>query len=106
MRVFFVFIDAHDFFMNDFIQIMPPSSGQAIMLGCLTTEPVESEYVNGLLQEVKVLLTEAMGGPRRVAIPTTGSNGLLSLRNTALFLFRHMSTQPPLRLLLSLSIGQ
>ena len=37
-------------------------SEQAIMLGSLSTVPVESEYVAGLLQEVKVLLTEAVAG--------------------------------------------
>ena len=47
--------------MNDFIQIMPSPSGQAILLGCLSTE-----YVSGLLQEVKVLLTEAVAGSMEI----------------------------------------
>ena len=46
--------------MIDFIQKM--DCGQAIMLGCLSTDRVQSEYVNVLLSEVEVLLTEAVAG--------------------------------------------
>ena len=53
-------VDAYDFIMNDFIQIM--ASGRAVMLCCLSTERLASGYVNGLLSEVEVLLTEALAG--------------------------------------------
>ena len=38
------------------------ASGRAVMLGCFSTERVQSGYVNGLLREVEVLLTEAEVG--------------------------------------------
>ena len=56
----FCYVDVYDFILNDFIQIM--ASGRAVMLGCFSTERVQSEYVNGLLCEVEVLLTEAVAG--------------------------------------------
>ena len=60
-KVSFLVVNAYYFIMNDFIQIMS-RSGQAVMLDCLSTERVQSEYVNGLLREVQVLLTEAVAG--------------------------------------------
>ena len=54
------YVDDHDFIVNDFIQIM--ASGRAVMLGCFSTQRVQSEYVNGLLSKVEALLTEAVAG--------------------------------------------
>ena len=38
------------------------ASGWAVMLGCFSTKRGQSEYVNSLLAEVEVLLTEAVAG--------------------------------------------
>ena len=54
------YFDVYDFILNDFIQMM--ASGRAVMLGCFSTERVQSGYVNGLLCDVEVLLTEAVAG--------------------------------------------
>ena len=36
--------------------------GRQLMLGCVSTDRTESPYVNGLLSEVEVLLTESVAG--------------------------------------------
>ena len=60
MQKFVKLVDVYDFIMNDVIQKM--ERGRAVMLGCLSTERVQDEYVNALMREVEVLLTEAVAG--------------------------------------------
>ena len=54
------YVDVYDLILNDFIQTM--ASGRAVMLGRFSTKRVRSDYVNGLLREVEVLLKEALSG--------------------------------------------
>ena len=48
--------------MIDLLQIMAPGSEQAVMLGQLKTTTVDSPYVAALLEEVKIVVTEAVAG--------------------------------------------
>ena len=56
------FVDDYDFIVIDSLQIMAPGSEQAVMLGQLKTTTVDSPYVAALLEEVKIVVTEAMAG--------------------------------------------